>query len=389
MRICLLSDGYPSEGIQYFVFVEQLVNALVDMGIDVDVITPQSITKNLMRRQSFLPEVNIHKTSRGKEYKVYRPKFISVGNNRFLSPIARVTNASAVKRSVRKIGVENINVFYGHFWHNAYELSKYAEKCKKPLFVACGEGDNALENLVASMSPEKLKWFNEVMTGVISVSSENKRKCIHLGLAEEKDIEVFPNCVDQDIFHQLDRQKCRAKLGLSDSDFAVIFVGGFIHRKGSTRLSQALTELNDKQIKAIFIGCPVGGDAAVPEYENIVSQGQVSHDKLPEYLSAADVFVLPTLKEGCCNAIVEAVSCGLPVISSNGAFNDDILDEKCSIRIDPMSVVEIKEAILKIKNDPQLRNSMAKAASEKSKDWSIVSRAQNILRFINNQIVEN
>lgn len=382
MRICLLSDGFPSENIQYFVFVEQLVNALVDLGNDVDVIAPQSITNNIIRNQPFMPMLNIHKTPKGIEYRVFRPKFISVGNNKLLKPIATASKKKTIERALNIIGIKHIDVFYGHFWHNAYAFKSIAKKYSKPLFVACGEGDNALEDLVSSFSRNQLIDFRKSVTGVISVSSENKRKCIDLELAANKNVVVLPNCVDQQIFHQQDRKRCRNHLNISSSDFVVMFVGGFIHRKGSARLSQALKEINDPNIKAFFIGSPMGGDGDIPDYPQTIFQGQLSHEKLPEYLSACDVFVLPTLKEGCCNAIVEALSCGAPVVSSNGTFNDDILDAKCSIRIDPMSVEEIKNAILKIKNSHELREEMSEAALEKSKEWSITKRAQNILDFI-------
>lgn len=386
MRICLLADGYPSKENPTFVFVQQLVEALVDDNIQVDVIAPQSITKNLVRQMPFQPFCSEGRTTKGKKYQIFRPKFISFGNCKFLDPLTNLTKDRGIKRAITAIGKDYIDVLYGHFWHNAYALKKIAQRLNRPLFVACGEGDNALEELVASLSQQELDELKETVTGVISVSSENRRKCIKLGLCNETNIVVFPNCVDQTIFHERNRQNCREKLGFNESDFVVIFVGGFIKRKGSSRLSQALREINDKSIKAIFIGKPMGGDIALPSYDQIFFQGPVNHDSLPDYLCAADVFVLPTLKEGCCNSIVESLSCGIPVISSNGAFNDDILDEGCSIRVDPLSVEQIKDAILKLKNNFKLKEQMHFKALEKSKDWSIVSRANNIMVFINSMI---
>lgn len=382
MHLCLLADGFPSKHSASFVFVEQLVNALVDLGVKVDVIAPQSITKNIIRKQPFLPFCEERKTPSGNSYSLHRPKFISAGNLKLLDPTVKFLRNKAISKAISRIGYANIDAFYGHFWHNAYALKHKAKKYSKPLFVACGEGDNALEDLVASLTQNQLNDFRNTVTGVISVSSENKRKCINLGLAEEKDIIVYPNCVDQNIFHPLEKEKCRVNLGIKKSDFVIIFVGSFIYRKGSGRISQALCEIGDDNIKAIFVGKPMGGDVDNPNYPNIFFKGSIDHDKLPEFLCAADVFVLPTLKEGCCNAIVEALSCGVPVISSEGAFNDDILDEKVSIRINPLSVEEIKQAILDLKNDPVRISKMGQQAIVKSRDWSIINRAKGLSNFI-------
>lgn len=382
MRLCLLADGFPSKNSASYVFVEQLVNALVDLGVAIDVIVPQSITKNIIRRIPFLPSHEVRHTSNGNPYNLHRPKFFSAGKVKILEPVVNLLRRKAINKSISKIGYDCVDVLYGHFWHNANALKTIAKKYSKPLFVACGEGDDALEELVASFSPSQLKDFRETVTGVISVSSENKRKSIEFGLAAEENIIVYPNCVDQNIFHPLKKDRCRERLGINETDFIVIFVGGFIHRKGSGRVSQALSKIADENIKAIFIGKPMGGDVDNPSYSNIIFKGAVDHDSLPEYLCAADVFVLPTLKEGCCNAIVEALSCGIPVISSNGAFNDDILDEKVSIRIDPLSVEEIRQGIIELKDNPGKLSEMSKQALIKSSDWSIVNRAQTILNFI-------
>ena len=94
--------------------------------------------------------------------------------------------------------------------------------------------------------------------------------------------------------------------------------------------------------------------------------------------------MLPTLQEGSCNAIVEAMACGLPIISSDGAFNDDLLTDEMSIRVNPKSVEEIHQAIITLRDDPVRRKQMADAALERSKQFDVDDRAERILSFIEN-----
>jgi glycosyltransferase involved in cell wall biosynthesis len=99
-------------------------------------------------------------------------------------------------------------------------------------------------------------------------------------------------------------------------------------------------------------------------------------------LSACDVFVLPTLIEGSCNALVEAMACGLPIVSSTGEFNDDVLDERMSIRIDPLDVAAIRAAIVRLRDDPGLRARMAAEALRRSQLFDVDDRARRMLAFM-------
>ena len=120
----------------------------------------------------------------------------------------------------------------------------------------------------------------------------------------------------------------------------------------------------------------------MPDYDGIIHCGTVMHDLLPEYLSAADVFVLPTQNEGCCNAIIEALACGLPVISSNLPFNWDVLDESNSIMVDPNKVDEIAGAIRRLKDEDYLRIKLSKGALEKAESLTLDQRVNRIMNFI-------
>lgn len=378
--ITVIAGNYPAKGRMNLVFVQQLVHAIIDAGIKVTVVAPQSIVHNLVHKVKFLPKHTQGITEKGNVYDIFRPYKLSFGNKDYFSRLTNWFNKHAIVSIVK--GVDS-DVLYSHFWSNALPVHVYAINRNCPLFVACGEGDDALEDMVSNMSVDEIKRLASAVTGVVSVSSENKRKCLAFGLASEKNIDVFPNCVNTSIFHKMDMAEMKKQLGIRETDFVIGFAGWFIPRKGPDRIAKAITKLNDPQIKVMFIGKPFSGYAYDFDCPGIIHKGPLDHDLLPQYLNCADVFVMPTQKEGCCNAIVEALAMGLPVISSDGAFNDDILNEKNSIRLNPDDVDAIADAIKKLKEDKVLRQRMTEYSLSRHEEYSIQGRAKRIMEFIN------
>lgn len=380
MRICIIATDYPSKGRPSFVFVEQLVNQLLEHGVEVVVVAPQSLTHALIHKKALRPNKSWVNSLNGIKYKVYRPYHLSVGDN-----YPKVTwclnylKSASIEKIVKK---EQPDVLYAHFWENAEVIDGIVRKYKLPLFVACGEGDNAIEMMIDRMTECRIEELAASVMGVISVSTENKRKCIEYGLCRDDNVVVLPNCVDTKVFRCDSSLSIRAELGITEEDFVIAFCGAFIKRKGSRRLSEAIKKLNDPHIKSIFVGKPFDGEDETPDCSGIVFMGGVEHNVLPKYLNSADLFVLPTQKEGCCNAIVEALACGLPIVSSDGAFNDDILDESNSIRTNPEDVDAIAEAIRTFKTDKERRARAASYILASGKKYSLEQRAGNIINFI-------
>lgn len=383
-KIAVISDDYPSEGRMVFVFVQQLVEALVDEGQIICVVAPQSLVRAAIRGVKLMPTTNIHKTSLGNCYTVYRPYSLSFGNgNKFLYRIAEGFNRQRLTKCLKTISPK---IIYGHFWHNAMKAEKYAVDNNLPLFVACGEGDDALDNWASLLSKEAKEQIRNNVRGVISVSTENKRKCLKYGISTENKIIVLPNCVNDKLFHPIESYELRRKMGISDCDFVVSYTGAFIKRKGYDRLSAAINSIDNEKLKVVFMGKPMPGhDNEMPTCNGIVYCSSVNHDNLPEYLCASDVFVLPTLKEGCSNAIVEALACGLPVISSDRPFNDDILNEHNSILVDPENIDDIAMAIKSLMDNKDKYNMLKQYTLAHASEFSIKRRAQRIMEFINEQ----
>lgn len=376
MHILVCSPSYPTSKSIDFVFVDQLCRAFADNGHKVTVIAPQSITKCLLRHIPIVKCHSYYSTSKGNKIELYRPYHITLGNsghkwlkNSFQNAVARAFGKMSQKP----------DVCYGHFWQSMFALYPLAMKNSIPLFGASGE-----ENVGYYVSkPNDFKaGVKQYISGLVNVSSKNREECLSLDLISEEKSRVIPNAIDNFLFYKRDKSEMRRKYGYDENDFIVAFTGQFVPRKGTIRLSDALTKLNDKKIKAIFMG----RGSEEPTYEGTLLKGAVNHDLLPEYLSCADVFVLPTENEGCSNAIIEAMACGLPIISTDAAFNHDILNENNSIMIDCHNIDQIAEAIKTLNDDNTLRERLAEGALQTASGLTISKRAENIVEFIKSKI---
>ena len=368
MRICIISTDYPEEGRPVFTFVKNIVDALADRGNECIVIAPFSVTKNKCLHKIY----ETYTTAKGSVVEVWRPNYLSLSNLKLMGcNISGLMHKQAVNRALKKIK-KKPDVMYCHFWISGLEGYPFAKKHNIPLFVASGESE-----IPQSVMNDKYKDFYDYVSGVICVSTKNKEESIVNGLTIAEKCVVIPNAINNNIFKKFDKSKCRKKLGINNNQFVVISTGAFINRKGTNRISSAISKISD-DVYTIFIG----SGPETPTCKNILFQGRVENKDIPTYLNAADVFVLPTLREGCCNAIIEAMACGLPIISSDKSFNWDILNDENSILVDPMDINKIAEAIDILKKNSDLRNKLGYGSLATVQDLTIEKRAEKIDNYI-------
>lgn len=369
MNILVITPDYPDRYKVHYPFVKQLVDEFARQGHKCTVIAPYSITKN----KRFYP---------AKEYDgevmVYRPNHLSFSNFKIGKiKLSDYFRRKAIKRATKWLSSKP-DLVYCHFWGCAIEAYPYTKANNIPLYVATGESSISAFNNTREITSEMCNYIK----GVICVSSKNKEESISLGLTTSDKCLVKPNAVNSELFRKLDKFGCRKKLGLPQDAFIISFVGAFIERKGVKRVADAIKMIEGAPVYSCFIG----RGAQDPDCENILYKGGALHEQIPEYLNASDVFVLPTLAEGCCNAIVEAMSCGLPIISSNLPFNWDVLDDSNSIMIDPNDVGAIANAMTKLRDDVVLRDRMAEASLKKATSLTIDKRANDIIIFFESSL---
>lgn len=372
-QLAIVTWGYPtSERPNAGVFVKQLVDTIAEQGVRCLVIHP---CKFPAWRQARKERASVAGSS---GVRVYRPLWLSAGNQRFGPFTTYSLTHHAFHRSVWRVLrrlPEKPDALYGHFLYSAGETAVWAAgKLGIPGFVAVGEGTFWT---VRPFGPARARRDFAGVSGVVAVSSLLRRKLVEeLGFPSER-IAVFPNGVDLRKFYPRDRLEMRRKYGLPRNQFLVIYVGNFIEPKGVRRVAEAIDGLPG--VGGIF----VGSGPLTPRITNLAFCGRVPHEQVPELLSAADCFVLPSDVEGSSNATLEAMACGLPVIVSDEAFNDDqVADGDNGIRVPWKDILALRRAVETYRDQPDLRVTHARRSLERARNADIHLRAANIMSFI-------
>lgn len=375
MRILFITDPYPSDSYpNNGVFVYSFVQELCRQGHSVSVITPgKNIFQTMLKK----------KVSYGLEkatvysYPVYTASSKKIGSFNTYS-ITHWQKVRVVKKALNEISVE-FDIVYCHFISTLLYAAPALKGIDKPIFVAVGENKN-IDNVKSWYS--EIEYFESLnkATGFIAVSQVIKDKLEKkLGISPDK-ILLAPNGTDLSLYRPKDRKIMRRKFGFPENDFIAIFVGRFLHNKGPLRIIQAMHEIEDS--KMIFVG---SGPQHL-NHPNIIFNDKVPRQQIPELLSCADAFVLPTLHEGSNNAIIEAMACGLPIISSDIPEVRAQCDKSFAILVDPMSINEIHQALIEIKCDTIKAKTMSDNALLYALNFDIGRRAKRILDFIQYKI---
>ena len=369
-RVCIISEFYPYKGEPLFPFVQQLCYSLSKEGVECVVVAPQSVTKNIVRRMPAKPYEVLDISPEGKTIRVIRPYIITFSNtgNPLLQRVADLLMERAIRKGVKAAGP--CDAVYCYFWHVGLMTAIALKNQPVPIYVQASECE-------LTIHPYMLRQDTlDRIASVICASAKNRKESVEAGLVTPERTTVVVNGYRKDEFYPIPQAEAREKCGIAQDRFVIVFVGGFIERKGIRQLVHVLDRLDD--VYSIF----VGQGEEPPTCKNILFCDKVPHDEIVAYVNCGDIFVLPTKAEGCCNAIIEALACGLPVISSNKDFNDEILDESCSIRIDESDEGQLQDAILRLKNDLALRKRMSQAALKKAEGLTIERRAKAITKVL-------
>lgn len=202
-----------------------------------------------------------------------------------------------------------------------------------PVFASFQGGDrphNWLEGLVRRRSVKRASGM------IVGASREAERLRATYGLPAES-IASIPNPLDADFWRAEPRAAARAALGLPDDSRIVVWHGRVdLRRKGLDLLLEAWQRLpgEDRGGKRNLLLIGTGADAALLR----TGLGELGDDRIlwidrfvndrplvRRYLSAADIYVLPSRHEGFAVAPLEAMACGLPIVAADAPGIADVL----------------------------------------------------------------
>ncbi len=231
----------------------------------------------------------------------------------------------------RNAGAE-YDISHSHYWLSGLagnSLSKWWCIPHMHMFHTLGALKNALN--IGLPEPDcrirSEKALVHACQKIIAPTIKEKQEMIRFYDAKPESIAVIPCGVNQELFQPGDRKAARNRLGYGMDDSILLYVGRIEPLKGIDRIIQAITRLKDHLYLTLVI---VGGDDQIhPQMrrlaalctelgvsDRVMFAGRVDQNSLPGYYAVADALVVASLYESFGLVALEAMSCGIPVIST-------------------------------------------------------------------------
>jgi len=231
----------------------------------------------------------------------------------------------------------------------------------------------------------RMKWVKKEVDAIIADSQSTKNDLIKIVKIPKRKIYIIYPGIDKKRFYLQSEEKInqiKRKYGLSNY---ILAVSTQEPRKNFIRIIKAFKKLKNKNLQLAIAG-KYGWGEETQKLKNSKTQklktlGYVPDEDLAPLYSGAQCFVYPSLYEGFGLPILEAMSCGCPVITSNTSSMPEVAG-KAAILINPRKTIEITQAIDKIINSKKLAEKLSKKGIEQAKKFSWEKTARRVVSIM-------
>lgn len=285
-----------------------------------------------LRKPHFRPTASYFDEQQG--VRVYSPRFFSLPGvlKHWDSTFMAWGSYPTLRKLKREFDFNQIDAHFGY--PDGHAASLLARWFKTPLTITLRGSEKTYAETPAFR--RRISAGMQAANRVFGVSDSLRQLAVRLGAPEARTLAVG-NAVDGKRFYPVDRAEARRRFGLNESDPVIISVGWLIERKGFHRVIDVLPELIKQipNLRFLIVGGATGADNMEAQLRQQVVDlkledhvrflGSMPPDELKWPLSAADVFVLATRREGWANVFLEAMACGLPVVTTDVDGNPEVV----------------------------------------------------------------
>ncbi len=302
-------------------------------------------------------------------------------------PVRRLRNPSNIPRLIKYL-----RQYHADLVHTQLEFSdilgNIASKILRLPSVCTVHTLPPHEKRIRAKLRQRLFWLSHRIfcNRVIAVSEGARKYYLNISKNQPGKVKTIYNGIDPDRFITIEKSKqikLRRELGIAEDASILITVAVLRPQKGLQYLIDALPAII-KAIPNVYYLVVGSGDyktALVEMAENaglkkrIIFSGMRSD--IPELLSIADVFVLPTLTEALPTVLMEAMAARKPIIASDvGGVPEIISDKENGFLLPPKDPAKLAEACIELVTAPDLRKKMGDAG------WKTVNKIFNIRRQV-------
>ncbi|GAB2720088.1 glycosyltransferase family 4 protein [Paenibacillus thermoaerophilus] len=218
--------------------------------------------------------------------------------------------------------------------------------------------------------------------GILTNSEYTKKLTMELGIPAEKIKVVYPG-VD-DVYEPMPKDpELVAEYGLAGK-YTLITVSRLVRRKGHDMVIRSMPRILEKIPNAVYMVVGDGPErrdlealaAKLGVSRQVIFTGRVSDAELPKYFNLGDLFIMPSRLmerkgdvEGFGIVYLEAASCRKPVIGGNsGGVVEAVLNERTGLLVDPTSIDEIVQAVVRIHSDYDFGMFLGEVGYKRSKE---------------------
>lgn len=219
--------------------------------------------------------------------------------------------------------------------------------------------DSSTLQFMESVKEEELKNSDYIIT----LSTFAKESLVKNGIPENK---IFVLNLG------VDTEKFKRKENYINDKFVVLFVSSITKRKGLVYLIKAFKEIKKDDMELIVIGPSADDFEAVKKNKNILNYIPfLHHEELLKFYHKASIFVFPSVLDSFGQVVLEAMSCGLPVIITENVGAKDCVREGIDGFVIPAGDISaLKEKILYFYNNRDKIEEMGKNAAERAKEYT-------------------